>query len=175
MCVISRENMVAQETVWNRISEVGLGIPNHSPDPRNYFMTLLIRFQPQEILYFLDLSTTTKRQFYSPHGQLNFPASTSKIVTARYQGAWLMVDNGYLCWPTTVPPMKDAITDDDIWFSKWLESMRKDVECAFGILKGRFRILKTGVRVHGVEATDKIWLTCCALHNFVLEADGLNE
>jgi hypothetical protein len=86
-----------------------------------------------------------------------------------------MVDNGYLCWPTTVPPMKDAITYDDIRFSKWLESMRKDVECAFGILKGRFRILKTGVRVHGVEATDKIWLTCCALHNFVLEADGLNE
>jgi hypothetical protein len=86
-----------------------------------------------------------------------------------------MVDNGYLCWPTTVPPMKDAITYDDIQFSKWLERMRKYVECAFGILKGRFRILKTGVRVHGVEATDKIWLTCCALHNFVLEADGLNE
>jgi hypothetical protein len=79
-----------------------------------------------------------------------------------------MVDNGYLCWPTTVPPMKDAIIYHDIRFSKWLESMRKDAECTFGILKGRFRILKTGVRVHGVEATDKIWLTCCALHNFVL-------
>jgi hypothetical protein len=29
--------------------------------------------------------------------------------------------------------------------------------------------------VHCVEATGKIWLTCCALHNLVLEADGLNE
>jgi hypothetical protein len=68
-----------------------------------------------------------------------------------------------------------SLSTDDIRFSKWLESMRKDVECAFGILEGRFRILKTGVRVHGVEATDKIWLTCCAMHNFVLEADGLHE
>jgi len=26
---------------------------------------------------------------------------------------------------------------DEMRWSKWLESMRKDVECAFGILKGR--------------------------------------
>ena len=52
--------------------------------------------------------------------------------------------------------------------------MRKDVECAFGILKGRWRILKTGVRVQGVESVDKVWLTCCALHNWLLEIDGLD-
>ncbi len=40
-----------------------------------------------------------------------------------------------------------------------LEIMRKYVECTFG----------------GVEAMDKIWLPCCASHNFVLEADGLHE
>jgi DDE superfamily endonuclease len=98
-----------------------------------------------------------------------------EIVTVRYKGAWLLVDNGYLRWPTTVPPFKESIHYDEIRFSQWLESMRKDVECTFGIMKGRFRILKTGVRLHGVEATDKIWLTCCALHNFLLEADGLHE
>ncbi len=53
--------------------------------------------------------------------------------------------------------------------------MRKDVECTFGILKGRFRVLKTGIRLHKIEAVDKIWLTCCALHNLLLEADGLDE
>ena len=62
----------------------------------------------------------------------------------------------------------------DIRFSQWLESMRKDVKCAFGILKGRFRILKTVVRLHGIEATDQIWMTCCALHNMLLDADGLS-
>ena len=53
--------------------------------------------------------------------------------------------------------------------------MRKDVECTFGILKGRWRILKTGVRLHDTASVDKIWLTCCALHNMLLEVDGLDK
>ena len=92
-----------------------------------------------------------------------------------YKGAWLMCDNGYLHWPTLIPPSKDWKHIRDTRFSQWLESMRKDVECTFGIMKGRFRILKAGVRVHGVEAVDRIWRTCCALHNYLLEKDGLDE
>lgn len=52
--------------------------------------------------------------------------------------------------------------------------MRKDVECTFGILKGRFRILKTGIRLHSTQSVDRIWATCCALHNMLLEVDGLD-
>ena len=36
-------------------------------------------------------------------------------------------------------------------------------------------MLKAGVRLYGVEATDKVWLTCCALHNWLLDIDGLDE
>ena len=36
-------------------------------------------------------------------------------------------------------------------------------------------MLKTGIRLDGPEAADNVWLTCCALHNFVLEEDGLAE
>ena len=61
---------------------------------------------------------------------------------------------------------------DEIRWSKWLESMRKDVECTFGILKGGWCILKSGIRLQGVESVDKIWLSCCALHNWLLEIDG---
>ena len=53
--------------------------------------------------------------------------------------------------------------------------MRKDVKCVFGILKGHFHVLKTGIRVHEIRSADRIWLTCCALHNFLLHADGLNK
>mmetsp|Transcript_55611 Transcript_55611/g.126407 ORF Transcript_55611/g.126407 Transcript_55611/m.126407 type:complete len:530 (+) Transcript_55611:324-1913(+) len=72
-------------------------------------------------------------------------------------------------------PTKWPGTYNESGWSRWLESMRKDAECAFVITKGRFRILKTGIRLHGVEAIDHVWATCCALHNFLLEADGLNE
>lgn len=97
------------------------------------------------------------------------------IVKVPYRGAWLIVDNGYLNWPTTVPPMKTTSLRSEIRFSKWLESVRKDVECTFGILKGRFRILKTGIRLGGQQAGDRIFLTCCALHNWLLEVDGLDK
>ena len=52
--------------------------------------------------------------------------------------------------------------------------MRKDVECTFGILKKRWSILKTGINTQGNTA-DKIWKTCCALHNMLLVADGLDD
>jgi hypothetical protein len=44
----------------------------------------------------------------------------------------------------------------------------------FGILKGRWGILKAGVRIHGVDGVDDVWLTCCALHNWLLDINGLN-
>ena len=93
----------------------------------------------------------------------------------KYRGVWLLVDNGYLAWSTCMPPFKMSSDYREIRWSEWLESMHKDVECTFGILKGQWRILKTGIRVHGTEAMDNIWCTCCALHNFLLEVDGLDE
>ena len=98
---------------------------------------------------------------------------TGEIINEKYKGAYVIVDNGYLKWSTTIPPMKTSSKWSEIRFSQWLESLRKDVECAFGILKSRWRILKTGIRVHGIDKCDKVWLTCCALHNMLLEIDGL--
>jgi DDE superfamily endonuclease len=95
------------------------------------------------------------------------------VVTIK--GAYVIVDNGYLRWPTTIPPMKDAFNKSEQRFSQWLESLRKDVECTFGILKGRWRILKTGIRCHNTEVADNVWMTCCALHNHLLDVDGLSS
>ena len=53
--------------------------------------------------------------------------------------------------------------------------MRKDVECCFGILKGRFRILKSPIRIHDINEVDKIWKTCCSFHNWLLDIDGLDK
>ncbi len=79
------------------------------------------------------------------------------------------MDNGYLAWPTTVPAIKTTSSRVEFRFSAWLESVRKDVECTF------WQILKTGIRLSGVDSSDKIFLTCCALHNWLLETDGLTN
>ena len=98
-----------------------------------------------------------------------------QIKEVEYQGVWFMVDNGYLDWSCTIPPVKNATSYQTIRFSEWLESMRKDVECTFGILKQRFSILRHGVRLGSIKNVDQIWLTCCALHNKLLLIDGMNE
>ena len=84
-----------------------------------------------------------------------------------------MVDNGYLSWSCTVPPDANGKTYKTIRFSEWLESMRKDVECTFGILKGRFAVLRYGIRFHKLYMCDQLFMTCCALHNLLLDVDGL--
>jgi hypothetical protein len=71
--------------------------------------------------------------------------------------------------------LKDTCNRSELRFSQWLEALRKDVECTFGILKGRWRILKTGIRVHNTEVSDNIWITYCALHNLLLDVDGLSH
>ena len=96
-------------------------------------------------------------------------------IKVKYQGPWNLVDNGYIHWSTCIPPMKQSRLCTETRWSQWLESMRKDVECCFGILKGRFRILKSPIRIHDIEEVDKIWKTCCALHNWLLEIDGLDK
>ena len=51
-----------------------------------------------------------------------------EIIEVKYRGCYLIVDNGYLSWSVTVPPMKDSTSRAEIRFSEWLESLRKDVE-----------------------------------------------
>ena len=50
--------------------------------------------------------------------------------------------------------------------------MRKDIECVFVILKKQFVILKAFNRMSKVQNIDDVFVTCCILHNILLEADG---
>ncbi|CAB1115914.1 unnamed protein product [Ectocarpus sp. CCAP 1310/34] len=64
---------------------------------------------------------------------------------------------------------------NDLAFSKRLESVRKDVECFFGIVKGRFRILKLSIPYHKQEDIDNVFFTCCILHNMLHSYDNKSE
>ena len=56
-----------------------------------------------------------------------------------------------------------------------MESERKHVECAFGILKSRFRILKLPIQIHDFDLINDVFHVCCILHNMCLEFDGLDD
>jgi hypothetical protein len=88
----------------------------------------------------------------------------------------MTIKGSYVTWPTMIPPMKDTCNRWELLFSQSLEALRKDV-CAFGILKGCWRILKTGIQVHNTEVSNNIWMRCycTALHNLLLDIDGLSH
>lgn len=64
------------------------------------------------------------------------------LTSVRVKGLWLCVDGGYTDIPALISGDPDSLEAAMNTFTHWIESCRKHIECSFGILKGRFRILK---------------------------------
>jgi hypothetical protein len=88
------------------------------------------------------------------------------------RGGYMLTDNGFHEEFCFVDPFSNRYGFDYIHWSEWLESIRKDVECTFGILKRRFRILKQRMEFHDRGFIDNIFKVCCILHNMILVSDG---
>jgi hypothetical protein len=88
-------------------------------------------------------------------------------------GPYLICDGGYHRWPCLVAPVKAGIPGSPVmkWSAK-VESVRKDIEGVFGILKIRWRFLKNFNNLHQQSAVDNCFATCCVLHNLLLQHDG---
>jgi hypothetical protein len=92
--------------------------------------------------------------------------------TVRISGLYALCDGGYHKWRVLQCPNKYATAEFEARWSKRIESVRKDVECTFGILKRRFRTLKVPMQYWAKEDVDNIMFTCCVLHNILLEHDA---
>lgn len=93
---------------------------------------------------------------------------------ARRKGLWLVVDGGYHRWRVLQCPVSGSSLRPEAEWSHRVCSVRKDVECVFGILKARFRILKLPQAWQKKEHLDNVFSVCCALHNRLLLHDGLH-
>lgn len=74
------------------------------------------------------------------YANVEFDLCGSNGELIRERGLYVIVDGGYHKWRCLQCPSKSSISAEMTW-SSWLESVRKDVECTFGTLKGRFRCL----------------------------------
>lgn len=95
-------------------------------------------------------------------------------VPRKDNGGWIIVDGGFKKIPCLIEPQRNRFNDKEVVFSEWLESVRKDIECTFGILKSRFRVLKNAARTHDQCLLENIMHVCCILHNMLLLNDGLH-
>ena len=65
--------------------------------------------------------------------------------------------------------MAPTVASAEGYFSSNLESMRKDVECTFGILKKRWKILNDGLLYRDIKICEKIFVMAECLHNMLVE------
>ena len=61
------------------------------------------------------------------------------------------------------------------YYSTNLESLRKDVECTFGIMKKRSKILNNGLLYRDIKVCEKIFVTCSCLHTMLVKDMNMNH
>lgn len=93
------------------------------------------RWNDKTVVRFDGFVTDVQRGLYLKNNKFTLKNSEGK--DENYRGAWILVDGGYLNWASLICPFKDTISIKEQRWSRWAESMRKDVECTFGILKGK--------------------------------------
>jgi len=90
-----------------------------------------------------------------------------------FVGYYFISDGGYMRIPQLLFPTKHGDPNDPhMNWSRWVESIRKDVECVFGSLKKRFKWLKNWNVMSNQFEIDNVFHTCCVLHNLLLAEDG---
>jgi len=88
---------------------------------------------------------------------------------------YLMGDSAYSLGPWLQKPFPEAMRDlDKVAFNKELTAARVSVECAFGILKSRWRILGKHLD-SSIDFAVKTAAVCAVLHNFcIMNGDEWN-
>jgi hypothetical protein len=72
------------------------------------------------------------------------------------------------------PYERNSLTDRRRKFNECLSRTRKTVECAFGILYSKWRIILKAIEME-VELADKIVKCICVLHNTIIEKEGFER
>jgi hypothetical protein len=65
--------------------------------------------------------------------------------------------------------MHDRFTKWEVFWSEWVESVRKDVECFFALIKCQWRFLRNKVEYHDALIIEHAMHTACILHNMLLQ------
>ena len=87
------------------------------------------------------------------------------------QGAYLIADAGFLRIGCMTDLRHSLWLMQEVRWSEFLESIRKDVECNYGILKNRFRFCLGPIEVRDYVVVEAAFKCCTMLHNMIHDFD----
>jgi hypothetical protein len=97
------------------------------------------------------------------------PVVSFTIIGREYQIGYYLADGIYPSWPVFVKGFPVPQQEKHRFFSMKQASVRKDVECAFGLLKKRFHILAIPGRSYSQHILNLIMHACIILHNMIID------
>lgn len=88
----------------------------------------------------------------------------------------LLGDSAYPLSASVLTPFRDNghLSLEEKGFNNAHSSTRVDIERCFGLLKGKFRKLKF-LDMHKVEEIPNLIVACCALHNFIIMHENIDD
>ena len=82
---------------------------------------------------------------------------------------YFLLDGIYPEWAIFVNTYQDKSDPQRKKFATAQEKVRKDIECAFGILVQRFHVLQRPIRKWFLDEIDELIKCCVILHNMIVE------
>ena len=114
-------------------------------------------------LSILRLGTFTRKLFNNA-----LPECPYQIANEDFTRPYFFADGIYPRWPVLMTAPQAPSTPAEKKFTRKQESVRKDIERAFGVLKARFRILKNGFWYQEKWKCVALTRVCFVLHNMII-------
>ncbi|CAH9116217.1 unnamed protein product [Cuscuta epithymum] len=105
------------------------------------------------------------------------PTCEFRVNGHQYNMGYYLSDGIYPQYATLIQTISQPCSVKEKLFAKRQESVRKDVERAFGVLQSRWHIVKGQACMWSAKDLGKIMKTCIILHNMIIENEcgqGIN-
>nr|XP_043630052.1 uncharacterized protein LOC122601351 [Erigeron canadensis] len=100
------------------------------------------------------------------------PALQYTVYGEEFTKGYYLADGIYPEWATLVKSFKCPMDEKSGKFKRYQEAARKDIERAFGVLQGRWAILKHNARPFSVNKIKRMMYACVILYNMIVQDNG---